>query len=114
MAKSALSVWKTARESLADNLPEFVSDPESPRWADLITLPEPPEGVSEPFWANLAFDPHCHVRNLDGSCYRAALTKRLVLLCKQCQTDRLDLEMPHLFELFEKVAFVCVSCFTAE
>lgn len=42
MHRSSLTVWTAAREQL----PEF---------------PEPFSGMSEPAWANLVFDAHCHV-----------------------------------------------------
>ncbi|KAJ7596502.1 hypothetical protein C8J56DRAFT_774219 [Mycena floridula] len=51
MARSTISVWKSARLN-----------------AD---CPDPPEGMSEPAWADLAFDNHCHfcfaigVRNVE-------------------------------------------------
>src|ERR1700692_674229 len=40
--KSSISVWKSARENIAG-------------------LPECPSSMSEPAYANLAFDQHCHV-----------------------------------------------------
>lgn len=44
MHRSSLPIWKEAREIHADG------------------LPDPPDGVSEPAWADLAFDSRCHVR----------------------------------------------------
>jgi hypothetical protein len=42
MNRSAITVWKKSFQYVEG-------------------LPAPPEGMSEPAWANLAFDPHCHV-----------------------------------------------------
>lgn len=43
MSRSSEIVWRTAR-------------------SDVPKLPGPPPEVSEPAWANLAFDSTCHVR----------------------------------------------------
>lgn len=55
MARSAESMWKAARANVPD-------------------LPNCPAHLSEPAYANLAFDSHCHVR----SSYSAL---KLSLLC---------------------------------
>ena len=47
MHRSSISAWKAARA----NIPGF---------------PDCPPEMSEPEWANLAFDPHCNVRALDS------------------------------------------------
>ena len=43
MHKSSIFVWKAARENVSG-------------------IPDCPTDLSEPQWANLAFDTHCHVR----------------------------------------------------
>lgn len=43
ISRSSITVWKSARSN--DN-----------------ECPDPPAGMSEPAWANLLFDAHCHVR----------------------------------------------------
>ena len=48
MSRSSIAIWKSARE--------LSSDPQ------VIGMPDPPPYLSEPALANLAFDPHCHVR----------------------------------------------------
>jgi hypothetical protein len=42
MHRSSISVWKTARENV-------------------LNMPDCPVYWTEPYYANLAFDPHCHV-----------------------------------------------------
>ncbi|KAJ7492291.1 hypothetical protein FB451DRAFT_525803 [Mycena latifolia] len=63
MHKSSMSVWKTARS----NVP----------W-----LPDAPPGMSEPAWANLVFDRHCHYCLAKG--VRKIHWRLRVRLCKPC------------------------------
>jgi hypothetical protein len=48
MSRSSIAIWRSARQLSSDR--------------QVIDIPECPPYLSEPAYANLAFDPHCHVR----------------------------------------------------
>jgi hypothetical protein len=48
MSRSSIAIWRSARQMSSDK--------------QVMGMPECPPYLSEPAYANLAFDPHCHVR----------------------------------------------------
>jgi hypothetical protein len=48
MSRSSIAIWRSARELSSDK--------------QVVGIPECPPYLSEPAYANLAFDAHCHVR----------------------------------------------------
>jgi hypothetical protein len=48
MRRSSIAIWRSARELSSDK--------------QVVGIPECPPYLSEPAYANLAFDAHCHVR----------------------------------------------------
>ncbi|KAJ7219575.1 hypothetical protein GGX14DRAFT_355645 [Mycena pura] len=69
MSRSAISIWKSA----------FKNDPD---------LPEVPNGLNEPQYANLAFSPHCHTCFASGE--HNILWAFQVRLCEKCMKGRFD------------------------
>ncbi|KAJ7775180.1 hypothetical protein B0H16DRAFT_1760930 [Mycena metata] len=69
MNHSAISIWKSA----------FLNDPD---------LPELPEGLNLPQYANLAFSPHCHSCFIHGE-HNVMWTFHL-RLCQKCVVERFD------------------------
>ncbi|KAJ7047118.1 hypothetical protein C8F04DRAFT_1062745 [Mycena alexandri] len=78
MSHSAISIWKSA----------FLNDPD---------LPELPEGLNEPQYANLAFSPHCHSCFVDGE--HSILWAFNLRLCQKCAVERFD----EIHKVFKKL-----------
>lgn len=82
MHRSSATIWRTARQQVE-------------------LLPEPFPGMSEPAWANLAFDSHCHVS------FVRVLSE--IYLSNQCVAEvlsqewrpayRMEMEDAHMFQV---------------